>query len=654
METILLLQIVISVAGFALLWRRIDALRGDVARLRDALEALEARRAAPQRAQRGGAAAAAVAPIISSTPHARAARAWGLARERGATSGVRAPSRETLQGVALALGAVSPAMGIFFGAGLATVSTLGLVVSTVMLALAIRAEWRAAAWAGVITASAWALVHAVMPLEPASTASYAGGLAVSGIAGLVFALLRPGAPGPAMALVMGFAALALADKGAMAGPAGLALGAIVAAAALVGAASLRLEAVHIAAFVAGLIGLFVLSGQPGAAIWFTPAATWAGALFLAIAVVRAPQLGARGAALAATGVLMPLGAIAALYAAQHGLADRFAAGSAFAALAAALAAILVAATGRRRRGLEALGLTLWVLACGAFLSGAAAIIIMAPAPASSAAFAAYGAALLALNAKWPHAAWRALAGAAVPLTAIFALATVDAFMTETDAWPPWALIALGLITPAAFSLIASRLAWRAQAPAPAATFELLALLLTIAALHTVVRLAFAGEAVLLRPVSFVESGAQIGIWLAAALIAANGVRSGARIAAALALAIAALTASIVAAFLWLTPFWQERADGYASLQPLGFLVPALLFGVHWAFWRARGSSLRTRVAFGACAVLMAAFLTLWTSQSQELPEWLGALVGAFAFAGAVVINFAPGVTLSPARGYLRR
>ena len=52
------------------------------------------------------------------------------------------------------------------------------------------------------------------------------------------------------------------------------------------------------AFAAALAGLFVLSGQASAAIWFTPAAAWAGAVFFGVAAVQTPRLGSRGVAVA--------------------------------------------------------------------------------------------------------------------------------------------------------------------------------------------------------------------------------------------------------------------------------------------------------------------------------------------------------------------
>src|SRR5262249_40850667 len=148
------------------------------------------------------------------------------------------------------------------------------------------------------------------------------------------------APGATLALVMAAAALALGSQIGMVGAPGIAFAAIVSCAAVAGALNIKLEPIHLAAFGATLIGLFVVSGQEPAAIWFTPIAAWAGALFLGISGVRVPKVGARGAALAATGVIAPLTSIAALYGADQGLADPHAAAGAFALLACLLGAII--------------------------------------------------------------------------------------------------------------------------------------------------------------------------------------------------------------------------------------------------------------------------------------------------------------------------
>jgi hypothetical protein len=122
-----------------------------------------------------------------------------------------------------------------------------------------------------------------------------------------------------------------------------------------------------------------------------------------------------------------------------------------------------------------------------------------------------------------------------------------------------------------------------------------------------------------------------------------------RIGFAVLLGLIALTLSAFAGGLWLTSYWTERAAIAAPIThaPLGFLAPAALFWAHWMFWRGRGTDTRARTALAAGALLAAAFVTLELMGWPGAPEWISALVGAIAFALAIVINFAPGVTQSP-------
>jgi hypothetical protein len=101
--------------------------------------------------------------------------------------------------------------------------------------------------------------------------------------------------------------------------------------------------------------------------------------------------------------------------------------------------------------------------------------------------------------------------------------------------------------------------------------------------------------------------------------------------------------------LWLTPHWSARAGPNGAAEGLGFLIPALFFLAHWVFWRARGAKIRTRLALGAGAFMSAAFVTLEVTRAADAPDWIGALVSALCFAGAIAMNFAPGVTASSAR-----
>ena len=125
-------------------------------------------------------------------------------------------------------------------------------------------------------------------------------------------------------------------------------------------------------------------------------------------------------------------------------------------------------------------------------------------------------------------------------------------------------------------------------------------------------------------------------------------RATVRAAAATILCVLALTASALVT-LSLAPALDDahRAQKRAQSRNcgLGFLAPALLFWAHWAFWRGRGSVMRTRLALGAGTVMMAAMATLVALQtSGGGPDWFGPMVGAAAFVLAIALNFAGGVT----------
>lgn len=618
---ILAFQLIVTVVGFALIWRRLDAMSADIARLRGALDG------------RGA------APVRAAAAQARAARARRMTRAPRTQA-----AREAGRGMALAALATAPAIAFSLNAAPSTAVAAGLAVGAAMLLAALNPAWRAAAWAGVLTASAWALIGLALATAHASPVLYSVAVGLAGASGLLHAYLRRALPGAAMALAMGAALIALGSQTGMIGPAGAVFGALVGLAAVVGAASLRLETVHLAAFGATLIGLFVLSGQSAAAIWFTPVTAWAGAGFLAIAMVRAPQLGARGAAIAGTGALAPLAAIAALHGAQHGLADRFAAAGAFFALALILAGVLALAALRRERGLEALKLTLWVLAAGAFTAAAIAIALALSAPWAGPAHMALALSLVVLNMRTPHAAWRALACAAGAAAVFDGAISAALVLTEAPHWTPWALIVLGFVLPAIAAGAAAALA--NKYPVTKGFLELAAIALGVAGANLAVRGLFSGGATLLQPIGLVEAGVHISVWLAAALVIAAPGQPGTqsvRGAAASLLGLAALAVSARA--LCYTPYWSSSAgDRIGAEEALGFALPALLFGAHFVFWRARGSNLRTRLGLGAGALMAAGALTFFVIETRGAGvDSVSALVGASALTLAIAVNFAPGL-----------
>lgn len=644
------LHLAATAAGFAFFWRRHSALHAEVERLREALGAAEAV-AAPVR-RRAGATEAASAELISITPsvtpEARAARAWRLPETPIGFDAANFPP-DTTRGLVLGAIAAAPALGFFFGIAAPFLIVAGLGAAAAMMLLSLRPEWRAAAWASVITAAAWGVLGLVLGAAQSSPVIYSVFIAFAGIAGLTHAHLRRATPGLVMGLATAALSLALASQTSVIGAGGVAFGIIVAAAAIIGAMSLRLEAMHLAAFGAALVGLFVLSGQDAAAIWFTPATAWAGALFLAIAIVRVPQLGARGVALAGTGVLVSMLGAGALHWAQHGLANPYAASGAFTALAAIFSAIIGLSAARRAGALASLKITLWVLALGGFAAITTAIFLALPAPFAACGFAAVALGLTALNTRLPDAAWRTFACVAAMLAAGCALASAQMVLSESQAWDAWVLIGAGLVAPAILVGGAALFAARADAKFTASVAESVTFGAAVIAVSLLIRLYFSGGALLLQPVGFVELGAHAAAWLIAALLIASRSRLGAgrvRVGAAILLGMLALVVCAFGAGLWLTPYWSARPATGAPLNhaPLGFLLPAIMFWANWVFWRARGAEVRTRVALAAGAMLLACYVTLEMVRIPDMPDWASALVGAVAFALAIAINFASGIT----------
>lgn len=633
------------------LWRRVERLNADVAELRSARSAGSARVLRHARS-------AAVAPIedepsaLEDRPSARAALTWGLASPTGSSGSQVSPSAETSRGLLLGVLAIAPALGFFFRADAPTIVSSGLAVAAAMMVISLRPIWRAAAWSAVFTAGAWALLGFALGAAHTDPMSYSICIAFAGATGLLHTHLQRATPGATMALTMSAAALALASQTGMIGPAGAAFGLIVAFAAIVGALSLRLEAMHLAAFGASVIGLFVLSGQADAAIWFTPVTAWAGALFLGIAVIRVPQLGSRGVAIAGTGAFGALGALLSLNSAQHGLAHPYAAAGALLGLASVLGAVIAAAALRRDRGLQALRFSLTMLSCAGFIAIVAAIVLALPAPLAASASALTSLGFAALNMRFPEATWRAFSGAAALLTIPFAVVSAQMVVGEAGLWPAWTLIALGLAAPAAQLGGAAMLAARKDAPKLAALLEMLTMAFAVCAASLLVRLLFTNGAFRLHGVSFVETGMHSAVWLLAAILIGSRAQLGStpmRLAGANLLMLAAVGVMATASLLWMTDYWTARAGAGPALlrrDTLGFLIPAVMFFAHWVFWRARSDDLQTRVAFGASMLLAAAFVTTEALVARGVPDWARALVGAASFALALGLNFAPGVANS--------
>jgi len=664
-------QLFATVVGGALLWRRIERQAREIAQLRQTIETLS-RGGAAVPAQRAAAPRANVVAIPNRTPALAAVQTvaprdttgpgrWRLSLPAAIAKAIPPIPPATARGAALGLAATLPALAFFFAANHAMVVACGLCISAGMMLLALNPFWRSAAWAGVLTGGAWALIGFAMQVAHAQPLTYCVALMLPGAAGLAYALLREATPGATLALIMSGAALALGSQIGMVGEPGVAFGMIVAFAAVAGALSLRVESIHLAAFVATLMGLFVLSGQESAAIWFTPVTAWAGALFLGIGTVRVPRLGARGVALAGTATLAPLLAIAALYASHQGLADPRAAGAAFAGLAVLLGGVITLSAQWHNRGIAGMKLTLWVLASGAFVSAVASVFFALPAPLAATAFGALAFGLAFIDRRFSSASWRLFACMASLFAAFEAFSGISLVLREAPAWDGRLVVMFALALPAALTGGAAPLAHRSSAAFTASLCKVVSVVLSVLTANLLVRLVFSGGAPLMQPIGFVEAGFHVGAWLLLALfVAARASKrdaSAVRTNSAMLLGAAALASSTLIAVLWLTPYWETMPPSRAPLallhfNGLGFIVPAALFWAHWVFWRARGSNVRTRIAMGAAATMSACFVTLEAMHPQDgaaTPDTLSALIGALSFAAAIVINFAPGVTAAARR-----
>lgn len=643
--------LVAALAGAAIwmLWRRIEGMRAELGALRRHVEALESagavrRRASLHLAQHDE------QPMRAATSKPPGARV--LRFKRDAEPATAPGLSDTRRGALLTLAAAAPALGLFAGLDFALIGVVGVTVGALMMLLALSRSWSAAAWASVVTTGGWAIAALASGAAQSEALLFSGALAFAAATGLVQAFLARLIPGAVLAAIAAAGALWLGLQTGMVGAAGAALALIIALSAMAGAINLRLEAIHIGAFAAALIGLFALSGQDSAAIWFTPIAAWTGALFFGVAVIRVPELGSRAVTLAGTGVLGPLCAIAGLHLSRHGLADGLAAAGALAVTAIAFGLLIAVTAARGARTLASLKLTLWMLAGGAFAALAAALLLLgAPALAAS-AFMLCALGLILLNWRIAHALWLTLAWAAGAFALLTGAVAAVLFLSEQGA--PLVQLGLGVAAPAALAGLCAYLAAARASPATAGAFEAAAILFSLTGATLLLRLLISGGAMMLTPISFPEAGLHIALWLMFGLVLATNARNEShqvRAAAATILCVLALTASALVTLLWLTPHWTMRtpsAEASPILQfaGLGFLAPALLFWAHWAFWRGRGSIMRTRLALGAGTLMMAAMATLVALQTSGdgAPDWFGPLVGAAAFALAIALNFARGVT----------
>ncbi len=553
---------------------------------------------------------------------------------------------------AAALGA--PALLAAFAAPTVWIMSAVLMVVLAALAASFLPVWRSAAWAAAFAGGAWAAAGLATGAAHAHPIMFSICGAIAGAAALAHTRLQAILwPGAVLAAFMAAATLMLSGALGIVGPAGASYATLAALAAIVGASTLRLEALHLAAFAAAGLGLYVLSGQPQGDVWFTPAASWMGAVFGGIAALRTPKLGHRALLISATGAVAPIFAVSAMIAARHGLETPIAGAAVFLALGAGFAAILVAAA-RRAGGLAPLKLTTWTLGlASAWCGGAAAMTAFGP---GFAAFEACALSTLALAAilvdtRYPARVWRFAAlclGALALISATHAGLTLGRVGSDV---PPLAAIFVGLIAPSALFGVAAHLS-RSRAQTTSAVSETAALLLGLAAAAATMRLAFTGDALTLYPLSFAETGAHAATWLLAALALAARAGRGAhlvRVSTALVLVSAALLLSAATAVMWLSGFWStvEIPDlSFASWlhPPIGFLLPALAAWTHWAYWRRAPTLKRAHVARCAAAALTACWLTLeiyWLRRDGAGIDWVVLSVGAFAFAAAFAATILP-------------
>lgn len=643
--------LIAALAGAAIwmLWRRIEGMRAELGALRRQVEALESAGAVRRRATLH------IAQNEERPKRASAAKPPGarvLRFKRDEAPNARPGLSDRRRSALLALAAAGPALGLFAGLDFALIGVVGVTVGALMMLLGLSRSWSAAAWASVLTTAGWAIAALGAGAAQSQALLFSGALTFAAATGLVQAFLARLTPGAALTALAAAGALWLGLQAGMIGPAGAALGVIIALSAMAGALNLRLEAIHIGAFVAALIGLFALSGQDSAAIWFTPIAAWTGALFFGVAVIRVPELGSRAVTLAGTGVLGPLCAIAGLHLSRHGLADGYAAAGALMVAAGAFGLLIAATAARGARTLASLKLTLWMLAGGAFTAFAAALLLLgAPALAASTfMLAALG--LILLNWRIAHVLWLTLAWAGGGFGLLTGALAAVLFLSEQGS--PLVQLGLGVAAPAALAALCAYLATARAGQATAGYFEAVAIVLGVTAASLLLRMLISGGAMMLTPISFPEAGLHIALWLMVALVLATNARNEShkvRAAAAATLGALALAASAAVTLLWLTPHWTMRAPSpdagpILHFTGLGFFAPALLFWAHWAFWRGRGSVLRTRLALGAGTLMMAAMATLAALETggDGAPDWFGPLVGAAAFALAIALNFAGGVT----------
>ncbi|MES1201565.1 MAG: DUF2339 domain-containing protein [Pseudomonadota bacterium] len=644
------LQLLAIIAGLIVFLRRTDAMQSEIVRLR---AAVETRVSVEAQAKRKSASfLREVAPGAVETLadwRKRFDSEIATLKEPFKAANFERPASlrpETAREIVVVCALIAPVLGLAFGAPLSALAAAAFAIAGAASLISLRHAWRDTAWFAVIGGGAWALAGLLADLGDVHRGLFCFSLVFAASAGLLRARLgRPSGPGAMLALIMATTALAIGSQVGLVGPTGIAFGAIVALAAAFGAASLRLEWIHFAAFAGAGVGLYVLSAQHDAAIWFTPAATWAGVWFLALAFVRAPELGPRGVLIAATGTIAPMFAVSALYQAQHGLETPYAAAGGFLAIAACFASVLALAA-RRQKKLGDLHLTLWALGVATFGALAISLMLVAPIALYPTIFAVLAGAAIALNLRWQDRFWSFAASTFALIAVVQAAALLREFGAPASELSPVMIAAFTLSVPALTAGLAAHFA-RGRAPISSGVLEACAILGGAFALSSWTRLAFTGGTPALQGVSFVEAGVHAALWLGAALVlAARATRGVApvRYTFATLLAAAGAGVTLIALIIWVTPWWSTTVMTSTTHPPLGFAAPAIALWAHWLYWRHVDETRRARWSFGSAALVTAAAITLelvW--QKGWGATWAPPVIGAAAFAIAAGLNFVPGL-----------
>lgn len=542
-------------------------------------------------------------------------------RQQG--GGFKLPPAPFLHALGAAAAMAAPATALAFGAPGAAVGAAAFVLVLAGLALSLRRGFGLIGWVAALGSGGWAYWAVTQGLALAAPWWVAGALTAAALAGLARAHLSQQAGlGGLTAAFMAAAAFAMAAQFAHVG--GLAaLGAIIAAAALLGASAAALELIHVGAWLAACAGLFLLGGRDDGVIWFAPACAWTGALFLGIAAVRTPVLGAAGTVLAATGALAPIAAALMLHAVGRELATTWEIAAALVLIGAALAGILTLAA-RRAGALQSLGWAAFPLGFGAPAAAALGALIALPAPFAATALAALAAATAFVNSRWPLPLWRldtALLGLAAAASAFAAIG----LFVDGARQIGWLIVLFGAAAPAALAFAAAR-ALGPSAPISAMAFEALTLVAAVAAASGLVRLAYAPSPG--APLDFGEAGLHAAVWLAIALLVWLRAARGAWLVrqwGAAALAGAALCVLLGGPATVLNPLWgtvRDPAVGapIANLLAAGFLAPALASWAHFVAWRGRT---RAQIAVGAATVLTALWALLEIRRAFRGPDLAG-------------------------------